>query len=90
MIEVVVYTKPGCCLCKEVKAQIAKIRARNGFDLRKVNILDDPALEEKYREEIPVVIINGRKGFKYHLKESELARRIENLSREGAQPQNGA
>ena len=90
MIEVVVYTKPGCCLCDEMKAQLGRMQARYGFELREVNILDDPALEEEYREEIPVVFINGRKAFKYHLKEGELARRIETLSREGAQPHNGA
>lgn len=90
MVEVVVYTKPGCCLCDEVKVQLARMQARYGFELREVNILDDRAAEEKYREEIPVVFINGRKAFKFHLNESKLAKRIETLSKKGAQSQNGA
>jgi glutaredoxin len=77
MIEVVLYTKPGCCLCDTVKAQLDKLRALRTFELREVNILEDRAMFAKFQEEIPVVFINGRKAFKYHLDEREFLRRIE-------------
>jgi glutaredoxin len=48
MAEVVLYTKPGCCLCDTVKAQLAKLRAAQSFELREVNILEDGAAFAKF------------------------------------------
>jgi len=76
MIEVLLYCKPGCCLCEVVKAQLVKWRAQRPFDLREVNILEDQAAFTRFQEEIPVVFINGRKAFKYHLDEREFFRRL--------------
>jgi glutaredoxin len=76
MIEVVLFTKPGCCLCDTVKAQLSELRARHPFELREVNILEDAAAFAKFQKEIPVVFINGRKAFKYHLDEKAFLRRL--------------
>lgn len=76
MIEVVVYSKPGCCLCDEVKAQLGKLREIHSFQLREVNILDDPAAYEQFKEEIPMVFINGKKAFEYGLEEAEFLRAL--------------
>ena len=38
-----------------------------GFDLREVTIDGDPDLEAEYREWIPVVEIDGRRRFTYHV-----------------------
>jgi glutaredoxin len=76
MIEVLLYTKPGCRLCDTVKAQLGKLRALQPFALREVNILEDNAAYARFHEEIPVVFINGRKAFKYHLDEREFLRRL--------------
>lgn len=80
MVEIVVYSKPGCCLCDEVKAQLEKLRATTRFDWREVNILDDSQAFEQFKEEIPVVFINGRKAFKFRLDEREFLRRVEKLN----------
>ncbi|MGE5325536.1 MAG: glutaredoxin family protein [Deltaproteobacteria bacterium] len=77
MIEVVVYSKPGCHLCDEVKAQLARLRASFNFEEREINILDDPRSFEVFKDDIPVVFINGKKAFKYRLDEKEFARRME-------------
>lgn len=79
MIDIVLYSKPGCCLCDEVKAQLAKLRNSVPFDWREVNILEDPQDFEQFKEEIPVVFINGRKAFKFHLDEKAFMRRVEKL-----------
>jgi glutaredoxin len=76
MVEVILYTKPGCCLCDTAKAQIAKLRASEPFEFREVNILEDSDAFAKFQEEIPVVFINGRKAFKYHLDEKVFLRRL--------------
>ena len=76
MIEVVVYSKPGCCLCDEVKTQLAKLKQSNPFDWIEVNILEDSWAFEQFKEEIPVVFINGRKAFKYRMDEREFLRKL--------------
>lgn len=90
MMEVVLYTKPGCCLCDTVKAQLAKLRTVRPFALEEVNILNDPVAYAKYQLEIPVVFINGRKAFKYHLDEAVFLRKLETKAAEGDEPEYGS
>ena len=82
--EVLIYTKPGCCLCDEVKARLRVLRERHAFDLREVNILDDREAYERFKEEIPVVFIDGKKAFKYHLDEDKFLRRLHRGAHHGA------
>ena len=75
--EVLVYSRAGCHLCDVVKQQLERLRARADFSWREVDIDADPALRERYNEEVPVVFIDGRKAFKYHLDERDFLRRLE-------------
>ncbi len=75
-IEVLVYTKNGCHLCDEVKAQLESLQQRYPFELREQNIVEDAEIYERFKDEIPVIFINGRKAFKYHLDEKAFVRRI--------------
>jgi glutaredoxin len=79
MIDVVVYSKPGCCLCDEVKAKLEMLQASHAFTLREVNILEDPEAHERFKEEIPVVFINGKKAFKYYLDEEQFLKKLESI-----------
>ena len=90
MVDVVLYTKPGCCLCDTVKAQLGKLRAMRAFELREINILEDSAAYEKFHEEIPVVFIGGRKAFKYHLDEKAFLRRLNSRPRQGEKANYGS
>ena len=73
----VVYSKPGCCLCDEVKENLKRLKASYAFNLREVNILEDPEAHERFKEEIPVVFINGKKAFKYHLDEKQFLKKLQ-------------
>ncbi len=79
MIDIVLYSKPDCCLCDEVKAQLARLKNNCSFELREVNILEDAQAYEQFKEEIPVIFINGRKAFKYHVDEKDFLKRMERL-----------
>lgn len=81
--EVVLYTKPGCCLCDEVKTQLHVLQQRQAFDLREVNILDDRKAYERFKEEIPVVFVDGRKAFKYRLDEEKFLKRLQRGAHHG-------
>lgn len=74
--QLVLYTAPGCCLCEEMKAQLEALRGRQRFDLEVVDISASPELEERYRPEIPVLLIDGRKVAKYRISTEALRRAL--------------
>lgn len=71
-----IYSKSQCSLCDEAKEVLAEVRRRIPFDLREVDITQDPALFEEYRYDIPVVFVNGRKAFKHHLDAKAVEQRL--------------
>jgi glutaredoxin len=76
-VEVRVYSAEGCHLCDVAKELLARERETRGFDLVEVDITGDEELEAAYREQIPVVFVDGRKAFKYHVDVAELRRRLD-------------
>lgn len=68
---VIIYTKPGCHLCVEAKAEIARAACGDGYTLQEINIESDAALVSRYGWEIPVVVVNGVVAFKYRLTADE-------------------
>jgi glutaredoxin len=74
--EVVVYHADGCHLCEVARGLVAGLREELGFDLREVDISGDPALEEAYREWLPVVEIDGRRRFTYRVQPDAFRRAV--------------
>lgn len=74
MHDVVVYSRKGCHLCEVVKEMLARVEGQADFCWREVDIDDDEELRQKYDVEVPVVFIDGRKAFKYHMEEREFLR----------------
>ena len=82
-IALTLYSRPECCLCEDMKAVLAQVRQEIPFHLEEINISGNPDLEERFGQEIPVLLVNGRKAFKYRLTAGELRRR---LARENVTP----
>ena len=76
MHEVLVYSRKGCHLCEVVKNQLAQLQSDHDFACREVDIDADPELRQKFNDEIPVVFIDGRKAFKYHLDPAQFLRTL--------------
>ena len=76
MPEVVVYHAQGCHLCERALAIVEEARRELGFELRAVAIDGDPRLEAAYREWLPVVEIDGRRRFVYHVDPAALRRAV--------------
>ena len=55
---------------------VVKAHDELGFELREVSIDGDPGLEEQYREWIPVVEIDGRRRFVYHVHPDALRKAV--------------
>ena len=73
---VIVYSRKGCHLCEVVKESLAKLSRRGGFNWREVDVDSDPEIRRLYTDEVPVVFIDGRKAFKYHMNEQEFLRKL--------------
>ena len=71
------YTRPGCHLCEVAQAIIEKVRRQTPFEWRVVDISGDADLEAQFGEQIPVVFVDGRKAFKFHVDEAGFRRKIE-------------
>ena len=56
---VVLYSRPGCHLCDDARAELEQLRARLPFDLREVSIEGDAELERRFTLEIPVIEVDG-------------------------------
>jgi glutaredoxin len=80
-LDVTLYTRPGCHLCDEAKAQIAPLLARAGGRLREVNIDADPELRERYNLDVPVIWLGARKVAKHRVELEQFRRQLENARR---------
>jgi len=61
-VSVTLVSKPGCHLCDAARDVVNSVvgELEGVASVTEVSILDDPELFEKYVEEIPVVLIDGR------------------------------
>jgi len=57
---VTLYSRPGCHLCDDARAVIAAVCADLGEAYEEVDITSDDDLEDRYRDEIPVTLVDGR------------------------------
>lgn len=72
-----IYSKPECHLCDDAKEVVLRVGASYPLDIETVNIEKDPDAYERYRYEIPVGFLEGRKLFKYRIDEKTLRRALD-------------
>ena len=76
------YTKPGCPLCDELKAELSRARVSVPYELRELDIEQDPALRERFGLSIPVLAIAGRVAFKGRMDARDFEEKFERRVRE--------
>jgi glutaredoxin len=57
---VTLYSRPGCHLCDDARAVIEAVCADLGEAYEEIDITTDDDLEDRYRDEIPVTLVDGR------------------------------
>jgi thioredoxin-like negative regulator of GroEL len=78
---VVLYARPDCHLCDEVRAQLEELRAEGlAFRLEEMNIDSDDRLLARYLERIPVVAFDGQIVSELGLDSGELRVRLDTVS----------
>ena len=76
MKTVQLYTRVGCHLCEVVEEQLISLQKETPFEVEVHDIDQDEKLLALYNEEVPVVMLDGKKIAKYHLDVEMLRRRL--------------
>ena len=78
MVEIVVYGRRDCHLCEEAERAVRDAVGPDdrGVTIRKVDVDQDEELRRLYGEQVPVVLVNGRRMFKLRVDPEKLRRRI--------------
>ena len=74
LIALTLYSRPGCHLCDDMKAVVLRVGQGMPITLEIVDISADPELDARYGQEIPVLLVDGKKAAKYRVSEQELRR----------------
>lgn len=64
--------KPGCHLCDEARAVVARVAEDLGVGWTELDITADQALSEEYWEQIPVTLVDGRRHDFWRVDEARL------------------
>ncbi len=70
--DVLFYSKAGCPLCDEAREVLHGLEGKFSFDMREIDITSDSALFERYKNIIPVVIIDGKHTFGARVSEDDI------------------
>lgn len=76
MVLVELLTKEECSLCEKVREVILSVRKAHPFIFNEIDITRQPRLHQRYKEDIPVVRIEGEDVFKYRLSERALLKKL--------------
>ena len=79
-LRIILYTKPECGLCEEMKQQMLEARCSELYEMQEVDIEADAELFAQYRYEIPVLWINGVEAFRHRLSAEDFRVYVTSLS----------
>ena len=82
MIELTLYTRNDCELCREMEDVIAAELPKFDARIQRIEIDGDPGLEARFGVEVPVLFVNDRKAFKYRCTSRELRNRLAREARD--------
>ncbi len=69
---VTLYTRAACHLCEEARLVVARVCADVGTGYEEVDVDTDPALQERFTDEVPVTFVDGRQHDFWRVDETRL------------------
>jgi len=66
------YTRPGCHLCEVAREVVVRVCTELGESFTEVSIDDDPELQRRFTEEVPVTFVDGRQHDFWRVSEDRL------------------
>ena len=77
MIVVDLFSKDaGCSLCEKAHRVLQLVQQDIRFTLVTHDITKDPVLMERFKENIPVIFINGEKAFQHRVESDALRKKL--------------
>lgn len=73
---VVLYTKPGCHLCDDMRDQLDAALRGSAEPVHAVDIAGDLDLYMRYRHDIPVLVIDGHEVARHRISDVELSKAL--------------
>jgi glutaredoxin len=69
---VTLLSKPGCHLCEDARAVVERVAADLGVGWTELDITGDAKLYARYRDQIPVTLVDGAQHDFWRVSESRL------------------
>jgi hypothetical protein len=66
------YSRPGCHLCDLAREVVARVCADLGESFVEVSVDDDPELQRRFTDEVPVTFVDGRQHDFWRVDETRL------------------
>ena len=76
------YTKEDCSLCERAKQIIQRVRQVIPFSYQEIFLSPGTEEEKRFRNDIPVVLINGSVSFIHRVPEKEFKERLVTLTQQ--------
>ncbi len=83
MKTITLYTKPDCLLCHKAERELRELQREIPFELICKDITEDPELFERYRYDIPVVMLDGVELCRHRLDREKLYRMLKHPAQQG-------
>jgi glutaredoxin-like protein DUF836 len=72
----VLYSRPGCGLCEELRAELAEVPAAEGYPIDVIDVDSDAAARVRYGHKVPVLLFAGELVCHGRLDREELAKAL--------------
>ena len=69
---ITLLSRPGCHLCERAKEVIARCRQKADFALEEVDISQNSELSDRYRNNVPVILLDGQEVARHFVREHKL------------------
>jgi glutaredoxin len=69
---ITIYSKPHCHLCDLAKEVVERCRQKVDFTVEVIDISQNPELLERYRNDIPVILLDGHEIARHVVRERKL------------------
>ena len=70
--QVTIYSKPDCHLCDRAKEVVERCKEKVDFTLEAIDISQDAELLARYRQDIPVILLDGKEIARHFVRERQL------------------
>lgn len=80
-VELLIYSKPECRLCDEMKAVIKAVSKNRRIELKEIDITSDRGLEMEFSKDIPVLVYGEIIIARHRITEKTLSDKIAELTR---------